>query len=272
MRSSDGGWDRPALLGFRVLGPVRALLGEQALPTGTPQQRAVLAALVIDAGRNVSTDVLVDRIWGDAPPPAACGAIYSHVARIRRVLNEACPTHDRLLVRRDGGYSLDVGRDSVDLYRFQRAVERSRVRDLTDWERAELLRAALGEWRGQPLAGVGGEWATRLRTTWSGQRVDALGAWGRAELAVDNAATVADVLPETVEAHPLREPLVAVLARAYAALGSPADALILIERTRRLLADELGVNPGDELRDVHEDLLAADRHRSRSTWPPQVSP
>jgi DNA-binding SARP family transcriptional activator/tetratricopeptide (TPR) repeat protein len=260
------------MLEFRVLGPVQALLDGRPLLTGTPQQRAVLAVLMVDAGRSVSTDVLVDRVWGETAPPAAASALYAHLARIRRAFAQASPAGHRPLVRRDSGYSLEVGPDAVDLFRFRRAVEGSRVPDLTDEDRVELLRKALGEWRGEPLAGVGGEWSARMRATWSAQRVDALGAWGRAELAVGNPAAVTGVLVEVVEAHPLTEPLVAVLVRAYAALGSPAHALTLVERTRRHLADELGVDPGDELRRAHEELLAADRTRAPGRDRPRPAP
>ena len=98
----------------RLLGPVEVLAGGRAVEPGPVQQRTVLAALAVDAGRLVPLDVLIDRVWGDAPPPSVRSGIYSHMARLRRMLVPAGG-----LLRRPGGYLLDVPPEAVDLHRFR---------------------------------------------------------------------------------------------------------------------------------------------------------
>jgi DNA-binding SARP family transcriptional activator len=110
---------------FRVLGPVEVHVHGGALAARRPQQNAVLAALVVDAGRLVPTDVLVDRVWGSRPPRQARAALHTHITRIRQQLEQARELDDYpvRLAHRSGGYVLEVAADRVDLHRFRHLVE-----------------------------------------------------------------------------------------------------------------------------------------------------
>ncbi len=229
---------------FRLLGPVEAISDAgHALDIGPPQRRAVVAVLAVDAGRTVTMEALIDRVWGEDPPPLARRALHAHVSRIRRVLQP--PVR---LVRHTGGYRLDADPDLVDVQRFRRLVE-------TAGDRAEPLREALGLWRGEPLTGLSGQWAERTRLAWARQRLDAVLAWARAELAVGNPAPVVATLSELIGEHPLLEPLAAALMTALHAAGLSPQALELYTATRDGLVRELGAEPGPELRQAHQAVL-----------------
>ena len=187
---------------FQLLGPVEIRSADRRLELGARQQRAVLAALAVDAGVPVPLETLMDRIW-DERPPGARAALYSHIARIRRMLESAgtagtagSPAEQPVrLVRRPGGYLLDVDPDRVDLHRFRRLTAAARDPRIPDSARAEQLGEALALWRGPPLADVPGDWAARLRETWRQQHLDAAVAWAQAELALGRPTTVIGPVP-----------------------------------------------------------------------------
>jgi hypothetical protein len=133
-----------------------------------------------------------------------------------------------------------------------------------------LLRDALGLWRGEPLGGLAGQWAVRTRQGWRQQHLDAVLAWARAELAVGNPAAVIGALTDLVGEHPLLEPLIAVLMRALYAAGHSAQALDLSTVTRQRLVQELGAEPGSELRQVQHGILRDDLDRHDMPPPPAV--
>ncbi|MDQ1045318.1 DNA-binding SARP family transcriptional activator [Streptomyces sp. V4I2] len=157
---------------FRLLGPLELRVAGRAVEPGPPQRRAVLAFLLAEAGRPVPVDTLIDRLWGERPPAEARASLYSHIARIRRLL-EAKPgtpvpeysdlTTPPRVLRRADGYLLDVAPDQVDLHRFRRLVERARGSARTQGERALVLRQACALWRGEPLGGLPGPWVARAR-------------------------------------------------------------------------------------------------------------
>jgi hypothetical protein len=154
---------------FRLFGPIEVTVGGRVVEVGPPQRSMVLAALAVDAGRPMSVDVLIDRVWGDMPPDRARRALQAHVMRIRRLLESTGVAGERgsergsersggrpvWLARRSGGYLLDVDPDCVDLHRFRGLVTRARQPACAD-DRAALLSEALDLWRGRPLAGLGG--------------------------------------------------------------------------------------------------------------------
>ncbi|HEV8565766.1 MAG TPA: BTAD domain-containing putative transcriptional regulator [Actinoplanes sp.] len=234
---------------FRLLGPVEMWRDGRRLDAGPRQQRTTLAVLSVEAGRLVTLDGLVDRVWGDAPPDGARQSLYAHIARIRRLLDPG------ELVSRSGGYLLDVAPDRVDLHRFRRLLEASRDPARTDAERAALLSEALGSWRGEPLAGVPGEWATRVRQACERHRLDAVLAWAEATMRQGDNGAVIRTLADLVEDHPMVEPLTAALMRALHAAGRTAEALAAFATTRSTLAEELGTDPGVELTELHQRLL-----------------
>ena len=245
---------------FRLLGPVQVAVSGQAVEVGPPQRRAVLAALAVDAGRPVAVETVIDRVWDDRLPERVRRALHAHVTRLRRLLESTGSGEDRpvQLVRRAGGYLLDVDPDQVDLHRFHRLLDRAREPGRTDTDRVLLLREAVGLWHGEPLAGLSGTWISRTRQSWCQQRVEALRAWACAELTVANPTAVLGPLTDLVGEHPLHEPLVAVLMRALYAAGRTIDALELYTLTRRRLVEDLGTEPGHELRAVQQAILRGD--------------
>ena len=179
---------------FRLLGPVEVFVDGHPVDAGPPQRRAVLAALLVDAGRVVMPHVLVERVWGARPPEGVRQALYAHIARLRRLLVEVpvgCGEQPLPLSRRSGGYLLDVDPNSVDIRRFQWLVQRSREAGRGTTERSVALREALDLWRGEPLDGVAGQWAERMRIGWRQKHVDAVLACARDELDADDAVVLA---------------------------------------------------------------------------------
>ncbi|QFZ20685.1 AfsR/SARP family transcriptional regulator [Saccharothrix syringae] len=239
---------------FRLFGEVQVWSAGRSLSVGTPRQQAVLVALLVDARRPVAIDTLVDRVWDGSPPADPRAVLYSHLSRIRRLLAQAATfsgEEEARIVRRHAGYMLDIDPDSVDVHRFRRLSEQGG----DDEQRAAALAEALALWRGTPLGGVHGEWAARLRSGWSGRRLDAAVRWARIELDLGRPAAVVTTLPDLAAEYPLAEPLEALFMRALHATGRGAEALDRYTAVRRHLADELGTDPGPELRAVHRTLL-----------------
>jgi DNA-binding SARP family transcriptional activator len=253
---------------LRLLGPVEFAEHGQAREVGPPQRRAVLAALAVDTALPVATEVLITRVWGTEPPDGARRALHAHVARIRRLcerLGEVDDVRFRL-VRRSGGYVLEAGPDQVDILRFRHLVGRAREAGRSDEARASLLREALGLWHGEPLAGLGGQWAARVREAWRRQHVDAAVGWARLTLRAGDPVTVIGPLGDLLGAYPLVEPLSEVLMRALHAAGRGAEALECYAALRRRLTEELGSDPSSGLQEVHQAILRG------SLTPPPVWP
>jgi DNA-binding SARP family transcriptional activator/Tfp pilus assembly protein PilF len=249
---------------FHVLGAVEAYVAGRPVEMGPPRQRTVLAALLVDAGAPVSTDTLVDRVWGEDPPAQARRSLQSHIARLRRLLAETnTPEAPTELLRRSGGYLMQVPPESVDLLRFRSLTDQAR--GAPDAERAALLKQALDLWRGEPLVGTSGEWALRQREHLLQQRLSAATGWAEAELRMGNGAALVEPLAELVADHPLAEPLAAAYLLALRAAGQGADALRHYAAVRARLADTLGSSPSAELQQAHQEVL-------RETPEPSSSP
>lgn len=233
---------------FHVLGPVRLSVAGRTTTVGEPRQQAVLAALLLEPGHTVDVDTLVDRVWGEHPPRQARRSLQAHITRVRRAIEDAEPGGARL-TREAGGYRLDIRPDQVDLFRFRDAVGND---DRT------ALRASLDLWRGEPLAGLRGDWAERVRRTLRQEHAAAVVAWADAEIRDGDAAVTITRLTELTEEHPLDEAVAATLIRALYAMGRTAAALTRHDRIRRALRDELGTDPGPALSSVHESVLRHD--------------
>jgi DNA-binding SARP family transcriptional activator/tetratricopeptide (TPR) repeat protein len=265
---------------FRVLGPVELHANGGPVEVGTPRQRAVLAALVVDAGRPVPLDTLVDRVWGQTPPAGVRRALYVYIARLRALIRAAGSSTAGAprLVRRSGGYLLDVDPDLVDLHRFRTLVDQARDTACADSQRATMLRRGLALWRGVPLSGVTGDWAQRVRAGWQQQRLEAVASWSQVELRLGNPGAVIDLLVDVTTEHPLVEPLAAALMRALYASGRSAEALDRYATIRQRLAEELGVDASAELQRLHQAILRGEPDpwpgaSSRiAPSPPQVAP
>jgi DNA-binding SARP family transcriptional activator len=213
---------------FRVLGPLQVSDGDRLLGLGIPRQRTVLAALVVDAGRPVRTETLIDRVWGESPPADPRPTLYGYLSRLRRILRTPADG-DRPRgvgpVRAAGGYILDAEPDRVDPLRFRRLVAATRGAGGDEVARIGQLRSALHLWRGTPLADLSGQWAARVRETLRLEYLDAVTAWGRAELAHGRPEEVIAPVRQLVAEQPLSEPLVDVLMRALTAAGRDGEAL-----------------------------------------------
>jgi predicted ATPase/DNA-binding SARP family transcriptional activator len=238
---------------FRVLGPVEALVAGKAVELGGPKQRAVLALLLVDPGRPVPADRLADELWQGKPPPAAEKTLYSYVSRLRRALGREA------VVAQAGGYALAVAPDAIDAHLFEMLVAEGRdalARGAAGLA-ANRLEAALALWRGDALADVaalGGVLANEarrldeLRVAALEERIDADLALGRHE------ALIAE-LQALVEAEPLRERLWRQLVLALYRSQRQADALGACRDARRLLRDELGLEPGEDLKQLEREIL-----------------
>ena len=247
---------------LRLLGPLELWADGRHIELGQPRQRVVLAALAANAGRLLTVPSLVDRVWDDAPPDAARSTLYSHVSRIRRVLDEAARRegeqagHPALqLVRVSGGYLLKAAEDSVDLLRFRALVARARGLPPGDPRSGPLLRDALDLWRGSPLADLPGAWAERTRTAWLNERLEAALQWARAESATDHTPQAIGRMRSLADEYPLAEPLAALLIRSLTRTGRTAEAIEHYAQVRRRLGTELGAAPGVELRAAYEETL-----------------
>lgn len=246
----------PAVL-LRLLGPVELCDHGQVLPVGPPQRQAVLAALAADADAPVPVELLMDRVWGGRPPDGARAALHAHITRLRRVLARPGLAPVRL-VRRSHGYVLEMERDRVDLHRFQRLLGMSRAADCDDEQRVRLLREMLHMWRGTPLAGMVSSWASRFRSGIESLLTGAAVAWANAELRLGNTEAVIDRLGQLAASYPISEPLAALLMRTLCTAGRRAEALQCYVSTRTHLREELGTEPGAELRDLHTAILRGD--------------
>ncbi|MGC0401036.1 DNA-binding SARP family transcriptional activator/tetratricopeptide (TPR) repeat protein [Streptomyces sp. SAI-126] len=249
-------------LRFSLLGPLRAWRGAAELALGSPQQRAVLAALLLSRGRAVAVPDLVDGIWGAKPPQGAVAMVRTYISRLRRLLEpERTPGQpSALLVLIGDGYALRTDRVSSDLAEFEEAVARAeRRRAVGDGPGAvRLLRTVLATGEGTALAGVPGPLAEAARTDLAERRLGALELRLSMELELGRHEAVVPELLALRDAHPLREAVSELLLTALYRCGRQAEAMEAYARTHRTLVDELGIEPGPSLRAVHARLLAGD--------------
>lgn len=241
---------------FSVLGTVEATLGDVQLRLGGARQRALLVALLLSAGRAVSVDRLVDELWGDAPPASARTQVHTLVHRLRKALGEAGP----LLESRAPGYLLRTESAAVDLDEFTSLVRRARqaVRERRCQEAADLFRAGLDLWRGTALDGAQADFIPReaarleeLRLAVVAERIDVELELGRHDVMIGD-------LRALVAEHPLREGLRARLMVALHRSGRQSEALEVYRAGRSLIVDELGLEPGTELRELEQAILRDD--------------
>ncbi|MEU1017708.1 BTAD domain-containing putative transcriptional regulator [Streptomyces sp. NPDC005898] len=239
---------------FTVLGPVRAWHGTEQLPTGSPQQRALLAALLLRDGRTATASELIDALWGEESPSQALAAVRTYASRLRKVLPPG------VLVSESGGYALQVADGALDLAVAEdlwAAAEKARgVGDLGTAR--TLVNKALALWDGEPLAGVPGPYADTQRTRLDEWRLQLIESRLDMDLEVGCHAEAVSELTALTAAHPLRERLRELLMLALYRSGRQAEALAVYADTRRLLADELGVDPRPGLKDLQQRILRAD--------------
>ena len=246
---------------FGVLGPLRAWRGESAVDLGPVQQRVVLAVLLLQAGHPISRQRLISAVWGDVPPARSVNLIQRHVSRLRRVLGtgEARDAPCRL-VWTDAGYLLTVPGGAVDLTVFHQELARARAAraagDLR--EAAAALHAALGLWRGPVCDGLSSPFLDAQRDRLAETRISVIEERADLDLALGQHADLIAELRDLVADHPLRERLHGLLMLALYRAGRQADALAAYLDARRLLREDLGVEPAEPLQHLHQQILAAD--------------
>ncbi|WP_328725540.1 AfsR/SARP family transcriptional regulator [Streptomyces sp. NBC_00259] len=251
-------------LRFGVLGPVRAWRPGQALPSGSPQQRALLAALLLREGRTATAAELIDAIWGDEPPSQALAAVRTYASRLRKILDPG------VLVSESGGYAVRIPSDALDLHVAQVLVadaEKARAGGDRCQARA-LINKSLGLWDGEPLASVPGPYAEAQRARLEEWRLQLLETRLEMDLDLGCHAEAVSELTALTAAHPLRERLRELLMLALYRSGRQAEALAVYADTRRLLADELGVDPRPELSALQQRILQADAELARPVEQP----
>jgi DNA-binding SARP family transcriptional activator/Tfp pilus assembly protein PilF len=245
----------PATLRFGVLGPVRAWRGKEQLSTGSPQQRALLAALLLREGRTATAAELIDALWGPEPPSQALAAVRTYASRVRKILDPG------VLVSESGGYAVrGLGEGALDLSVAQDlAAEAEKARAAGDLCRARsVLNQALALWDGEALAGVPGPYAETQRVRLEEWRLGLLESRLDMDLEQGCHAEAVSELTALTAAHPLRERLRELLMLALYRSGRQAEALAVYADTRRLLAEELGVDPRPGLRELQQRILQAD--------------
>jgi DNA-binding SARP family transcriptional activator len=236
---------------FRLLGPLEIAEQARTLTLGGAKQRSLLALLLLHANEVVATDRLIAELWGESPPATVAKSVQSYVMRLRRELGPG------RLTTRPPGYLLTVGADELDVAVFQRL--RDEARRAEPARAAQKLREALALWRGPPLADLAYEpFAQTEIARLEELRLAALEERVNADLACGRHADLVGELESLVATHPLRERLRAQLMLALYRSGRQAEALEAYRAARRELADELGLEPGDELRRLEQAILRQD--------------
>ncbi|MBZ4322540.1 BTAD domain-containing putative transcriptional regulator [Streptomyces huiliensis] len=267
--------DGTTALRLRVLGPMSAQYDGADRALGPRRHRALLALLLLRLGRVVPTGVLIDDLWGYAPPRRAVATLQSYVCHLRRALDSpAGRTGPSLLHYRAPGYVLRLAPEQVDVQRFEltvaagnRLLERRNLQGARD-----VFTDALDLWQGSPYEefeeiGALADESGRLEQI----RLTAVEGLAEARLALGEAADVAAELAPEARRHPTRERLVGHLMTALSSLGRQAEALRVHERTRVCLAEEFGVDIGAELRRVHAAVLRQEPLERPPAPPPPVS-
>ncbi|MER7916546.1 MULTISPECIES: tetratricopeptide repeat protein [unclassified Streptomyces] len=241
---------------IRLSGTVEVLVDGRRGPLGPTKTRLLLASLAWDAGRSVSVDSLVHRIWDDHPPATARETLHTHISRVRRALRTAAPDAPTI-TSGTNSYVLHVDPDRVDLRAYTSCVEQARALKGSDDDAAlRLLERAEAHRYGEPLAGMTGSWPEHLRGAVG--ETTLVAAMTRAELLM-NAQQFTEAVPvlaPLVSDHPVDEALVGLLAVALHGGGRTAEATRLLQRTRQRVIRDIGLDGGRRLRRIQEGILA----------------
>ena len=245
---------------FRILGPLEVLDGEQPVPISGAKPRALLGALLLHANEVVSTARLIDELWGERPPATAENLVQGYVHALRKQLGADA------IVTQAPGYRLQVDSRKLDLLEFERLLAAARAAELED--AVELRRRALGLWRGPPLADVRFEGSARHESgRLSGLRLEAQIERIQADLELGRHALVTSELEALVRAHPYHERLHTQLMLALYRSGRQAEALEAYRTVTRTLSEELGLQPGQDLRELQSAILRQDESLDLATHP-----
>jgi DNA-binding SARP family transcriptional activator len=241
-----------------VLGPMELSVGDTPVPIGGGRQRTVLATLILQVNRVVPTDLIVDAVWGERPPPTARSQVQTAVSMVRRALAR----HDNrtLLRTQPPGYLLDLTADDIDAVRFVRlaAEGRALAGDGRHAPAAERFRAALSLWRGPALAGLSGRALSDTAARLEEQRLDVLAERIRVDRLLGRHQELVGELQELTRRYPLHEGFHGELMLALSRSGRQAEALDAYRKARSVLVEELGLEPGAELQRIEQSILRTD--------------
>src|SRR3954447_19221971 len=242
---------------FQILGPLRVTDGhEHEIALGGAKPAAVLAMLLLRANEVVSADHLIEDLWDGQPPATAPKTLQVHISRLRRVLGEDGP-----ISTSRGGYILQAEPDQIDARRFQKLISEGRqaLSERAHARASARLRAALALWRGDALADFAyASFAQDAIARLDGLRIVALESAVEAELALGRHAELVPELKSLVKRHPLSEHLRGQLMLALYRAGRQAEALGVYRAGRRVLVDQLGIEPSEELRELERRILEQD--------------
>jgi len=237
---------------FRILGPLEVVDETGTLLLGGLKQRAVLALLLLEAPKAVSTDRLIDALWAEQPPRTAATSLQNFISQLRKTLGAG------VLVTKPPGYALAIGPEQVDLTRFRQLVATARA--ATDSaQRSALMREGLDLWRGAPLADFEFEpFAQPEIARLKEERLAVVEERIDADLEAGRHAEIVGEVEALVDRHPTRERLRAHLMLALYRSGRQAEALGVYQDARRTLVDQLGIEPGRDLQQLHGEILRQD--------------
>jgi DNA-binding SARP family transcriptional activator/predicted RNA-binding Zn ribbon-like protein len=250
---------------FQLLGPFEARSHGRRVLAGTRrQERLLLAALLLDAGRMVSVDRLADLLWDTAPPANARGTIHTYLGRLRRSL----PPADLTIVTRRNGYLIEPAGHVIDALEFTDLAHQA-AKELDPTTRVPMLDQALAMWSGPLLADLtNDEQRHRLGAAVIEARLNTMEQLAEDRLAMGEHDLVVEELARLAELHPTREGLAASLMIALYRCGRQADALETYHALRARLLDQLGVEPGESLRELYVRMLRKDPTLQRPAAPP----
>ncbi len=238
---------------FRVLGPIEVVRDGSVVPLGGPRQRALLALLLIESGRSVASDRLIDELWAGEPPEGATTTLRSYVSRLRQSLGDGAP-----VIGTSTGYRLDLDGHQLDAAEFERLIRAAdeglaagRLRSARDG-----FAAALTMWRGRPFADLSDDGSLAVEADRLEElRLHALEERISADIELGRSPELIDELEALVRRHPYRERMWGSLMLALYHSGRQADALATYHRTRQMLDEQFGLEPGDNLRAMEGAIL-----------------
>ncbi|WP_051808768.1 BTAD domain-containing putative transcriptional regulator [Actinoplanes subtropicus] len=250
-------------LRFEILGEVRAIRAGAPIDLGPAKQRAVLAVLLLQAGRPVPTHQIVDAVWGDEPPENGANVVQKYVAGLRRALDpdRAPRTPGELLALTGSGYVLRTAEATLDTDEFQAAVNRAAAERAAGrpMEAAGTLRSGLALWRAEALSGLTGSVFEAARTRLADARASAWETWAEIGVEQGRATALIPELTRLTEEFPLREGLRTQLMLALHQAGRQAEALAVFRDAREYFLDEFGAEPGERMQEAHRRILRTDQ-------------
>jgi DNA-binding SARP family transcriptional activator len=243
-----------------VLGPIEVARGNQKIPLAGQRQRALVAALALEHGKVVAINHLVDVLWDTSPPPTARAKIQAHVSALRQAIGQDAPGAAGPLLTQPPGYLLRLREAELDLAEFETLTQKAReaAGQGRQTDASELFGTALALWHGSAFADVESPIIRAAATALEEMRLLAREGKAEVDLALGNDETVVVTLSTLLLTHPFRERLRALLMLALYRLGCRADALTVYRKGRRMMVAELGIEPGPQLRRLHQRILADD--------------